>query len=98
MVSYMRWQACASKKFRREVIHYVNVEDQVTYKCIEWSLGLNHDEELQVNASILGATKVWRICIGTSICTKNMFYLGLSLDSLDGWNYVSSYSNFIIWI
>ena len=57
MVSYMRWQACASKKFRREVIHYVNVEDQVTYKCIEWSLGLNHDEELQINASILGATK-----------------------------------------
>ena len=43
--------------FRHEAIHCVNAEDHIIYKYIERSLGLNHDEDLQVNANILRATK-----------------------------------------
>ena len=45
------------KFFRRQAIPSKNAEDHVKYKYVEQSLGLNHDEELQVNASILGATE-----------------------------------------
>ena len=70
--------------FRRESIHYVNGEDHVKYKYIELSFGLNHDEELQVNASILGATSCGEYSLVHPGVQKNMFYLGLGLDSLDG--------------
>ena len=43
------------KFFRREAIPFVNAEDHVKYKYVKQSLRLNHDEELQVNASILEA-------------------------------------------
>ena len=45
------------KFFRREAIPCVNAEDHVRYKYVERSLGLNHDEELEVNANILEVTK-----------------------------------------
>ena len=51
------WTDGNMKFLRREAIPSVNVEDHVKYKYVEQSLGLNHDEELQVNASILGATE-----------------------------------------
>ena len=41
------------KFFRREAILFVNADDHVRYKYVERSLELNHDEELEVNASIL---------------------------------------------
>ena len=44
------------KFFRREAIHFVHAEDHVRYKYIERSLGLNHDEKLEINANKLGAT------------------------------------------
>ena len=88
MVSYTRWQACASKNFwrifTREAIHYVNPEDHVRYKYIEGRLGLNQDEELQVNPSILGATKFGEYALVHPHVRKNIFHLGLGLNSLDG--------------
>ena len=45
------------KFFRREAIHFVHAEDHVRYKYIERSLGLNHDEKLEINANKLGATQ-----------------------------------------
>ena len=53
-------------------------------KNIERSHGVNHDEERQVNASILEATKFNEYALVHPDVWKNMFYLGLGLDSLDG--------------
>ena len=62
----------------------MNVEDHVRYKYIERSLGLNLDEELQVNAGILGATKFEKYALVHLDVRKNMFCVGLDLDSFDG--------------
>ena len=60
------------------------MQDYVKYKYVERSLGLNHDEELEVNASILGATEFEEYALVHPDVRKNMFFLGLGLDSLDG--------------
>ena len=70
--------------------------DHVRYKYIERSLGLNHDEELQINASILRATKFGEYAVVHQDVRKYIFHIGLGSDSLDGLNYFSSDSNFII--
>ena len=62
----------------------MNAEDYIRYKYIERSLGLNLDEELQINASILGETKFGKYALVHSNVRKNIFYVGLGLDSLDG--------------
>ena len=51
------WTDGNMKFLRREAIPSVNAEDRVRYKYVERSLGLNHNEALEVNASIFGATK-----------------------------------------
>ena len=72
------------KFFGRDAIPFINVEDHVKYKYVKQSLGLNHDEELEVNASILGATEFEEYALVHPDVRKNMFSLGLGLDSLDG--------------
>jgi hypothetical protein len=78
------WTDGNMKFFRREVIPSVNAEDRVRYKYVEQNLGLNHDEELEVNASILGATEFGEYALVHPDVRKNMYSLGLGLDSLDG--------------
>jgi hypothetical protein len=70
--------------FTREAIPFVNAEDHVRYKDVERSLGLNHDEELEVNASIFGATDFEEYALVHPDVRKNIYSLGLDLDSLDG--------------
>ena len=72
------------KFFRREAIRSINADDHVRYKYVERSLELNHDEELEVNASILEATKFGEYALVHPYVQKNMFSLGLGVDSLDG--------------
>ena len=84
------------KFFRHETILSLNAKDHVKYKYVERSLGLNYDEELDINASILGATKFGEYALVHPNVRKNIFSLGLGFDSLDGYNYFSSYSYFII--
>ena len=47
------WTDGNMKFFGREAIPSVNAEDHIKYKYVEQSLRFNHDEELEVNASIL---------------------------------------------
>ena len=72
------------KFFRREAISSINAKDHVKYKYVERSLGLNHDEEFQVNASILEATRFGEYALVHLDVRKNMFYLGLNLDFKNG--------------
>ena len=72
------------KFFKRKVIPSVNADDHVRYKYVERSLELSHDEELEVNASILGATEFGEYALVHPDVRKNMFFLGLGLDSVDG--------------
>ena len=74
------------KFFRREVILSVHAKNHVRYKYIERSIGLNHDEELEINASILEASKFDDYALVHLDIPKNMFSLGLGLDSLNGYN------------
>jgi hypothetical protein len=69
---------------RREVIPCVNAEDRVRYKYVERSLGLNHDEKLEINASILGASEFGEYALVHPDVRKKMFSLGLGLNFLDG--------------
>ena len=63
------------KFFRREAIPSVSAEDRVRYKYVEWSLVLNHDEELEVKASIFGATKFGEYALVYPYLQKNRFSL-----------------------
>ena len=49
------WTNGSMKFLRREAIPHVSAMDHVRYKYVEQSLGLTHDEELEVNASIIRA-------------------------------------------
>ena len=44
------------KFIRRKAIFCVNAKDYVRFRYVEQSFGLNHAEELDVNANLLGAT------------------------------------------
>ena len=72
------------KFFRREAIHSVNADDHVIYKYVEWNLELNHDEEHELNANIPRATEFREYALVHPDVRKNLFSLGLGLDSLDG--------------
>ena len=65
------------KSFRREAIPYVHAKYHLTYKCIERSLALNHDEELEINVSILGAIEFGEYASVHPDVIKNMSSLGL---------------------
>ena len=78
------WTDKNIKFFRCETIPSVNAADHIRYKYVERSLELNHDEELEVNASILGATEFDEYALVHPDVRKNMFSLALGLDSLDG--------------
>ena len=81
------------KFLRCEAILFVHAEYHVRYKYIEQSLGLNHDEELEINVSILRAIEFGEYALVHPNVTKNMSFLGLDfgLDSLDGYNYFNIY-------
>ena len=72
------------KFFRSEAIPSINAEDLVEYQYVEQNFGLNHDEKLEVNTSILGATEFGEYALVHPNVRKNMFCLGLGLVSLDG--------------
>ena len=65
------------KSFRREAIPFVHVEYHLTYKYIERSLALNHDEELEIIVSILGAIDFGEYALVHPDVIKNMSSLGL---------------------
>ena len=68
----------------QKIIIHAYTQDLVKYKYVERSFGLNHDEELEVNASILEATEFEEYALLHPDVRKNMFFLGLGLHSLDG--------------
>ena len=78
------WTDGNMKFFKREAIPSVDPEEPVRYKYIEQSLGLNHDEELEVNATVQEATEFGENALIHPDVRKDMFSLGLGLDSLDG--------------
>ena len=78
------WNECAKlqidenmKSFRRKAIPFVHVEYHLTYKYIERSLALNHDEELEIIVSILGAIDFGEYALVHPDVIKNMSSLGL---------------------
>ena len=68
----------------QKIIIHAYIQDLVKYKYVERSFGLNHDEELEVNASILGATEFEEYALVHPDVRKNMFSLDLGLDFLNG--------------
>ena len=78
------WTDGNMKFFKRVAIPSINPEEPVIYKYIEQSLGLNHEEELEVNATIQGATEFGENALVHPDVRNDMFSLGLSLDSLEG--------------
>ena len=72
------------KFFRRERISFVNLEEHIRYKYIEQNIGFNHDEELEVNVVVQRVTDFGENALVHPDVRKDMFSLGLGLDSLDG--------------
>ena len=68
----------------KKIITHTYTQDHVKYKYVEQNLGLNHDEEFEVNASILGPAKFGEYALVHLNVPKIIFSLGLGLDSLDG--------------
>ena len=79
---------------------YVHTEINIKYKYIEQNLGLHHNEELEINASILEAIQFKEYALVHPDVLQNIFSLrlGLELDSLDSYNYFSSYLYYIYYI
>lgn len=78
------WTDGNMKFFKRVAIPSVNPEEHVRYQYIEQSLGLNHEEELEVNATVQGATEFGENALVHPDVRSDIFSIGLGLDSLDG--------------